>query len=109
MAKSKTIGATIKLGGEKEYRKAISDINSSMKVLRSEMKKSTAEFGSNSKSLKALTAEKKNLKSQIEQQTAKINTLRGAVESATKNTVKIQKKSTSGRLHLMKRKRNLLK
>lgn len=84
MAKSKTIGATIKLGGEKEYRKAISDINSSMKVLRSEMKKSTAEFGSNSKSLKALTAEKKNLKSQIEQQTAKINTLCGAVESATK-------------------------
>ena len=84
MAKSKTIGATIKLGGEKEYRKAISDINSSMKVLRSEMKKSTAEFGSNSKSLKALTAEKKNLKSQIEQQTAKINTLRGAVGSATK-------------------------
>ena len=84
MAKSKTIGATIRLGGEKEYRKAISDINSSMKVLRSEMKKSTAEFGSNSKSLKALTAEKKNLKSQIEQQTAKINTLRGAVESATK-------------------------
>lgn len=84
MAKSKTIGATIKLGGEKEYRKAISDINSSMKVLRSEMKKSTAEFGSNSKSLKALTAEKKNLKSQIEQQTAKINTLRGAIESATK-------------------------
>lgn len=84
MAKSKTIGATIKLGGEKEYRKAISDINSSMKVLRSEMKKSTAEFGSNSKSLKALTAEKKNLKSQIEQQTAKINTLRGAVKSATK-------------------------
>lgn len=84
MAKSKTIGATIKLGGEKEYRKAISDINSSMKVLRSEMKKSTAEFGSNSKSLKALTAEKKNLKSQIEQQIAKINTLRGAVESATK-------------------------
>lgn len=84
MAKSKTIGATIKLGGEKEYRKAISDINSSMKVLRSEMKKSTAEFGSNSKSLKALTTEKKNLKSQIEQQTAKINTLRGAVESATK-------------------------
>lgn len=84
MAKSKTIGATIKLGGEKEYRKAISDINSSMKVLRSEMKKSTAEFGSNSKSLKALTAEKKNLKSQIEQQTAKINTLRGAVESAAK-------------------------
>ncbi len=99
MAKSKTIGATIKLGGEKEYRKAISDINSSMKVLRSEMKKSTAEFGSSSKSLKALTAEKKNLKSQIEQQTAKINTLRGAVESATKkygeNSKEVNKWKTS--------------
>ncbi len=83
-AKSKTIGATIKLGGEKEYRKAISDINASMRVLRSEMKKSTAEFSSNSNGLKALTISKKQLKSQIEQQTVKINMLRGAVESATK-------------------------
>lgn len=95
MAKSKTIGATIKLGGEKEYRKAISDINNSMKLLRSEMKKSNAEFGSNSKSLKALTATKKQLKSQIEQQAVKVNTLRGAVESATKkygeNSKEVQK------------------
>lgn len=99
MAKSKTIGATIKLGGEKEYRKAISDINASMKVLRSEMKKNTAEFSSNSNSLKALTAEKKQLKTQIEQQTAKINTLRGAVESATKkygeNSKEVKKWKTS--------------
>ncbi len=95
MAKTKTIGATIKLGGEKEYRKAISDINNSMKLLRSEMKKSNAEFGSNSKSLKALTATKKQLKNQIEQQAVKVNTLRGAVESATKkygeNSKEVQK------------------
>ena len=99
MAKSKTIGATIKLGGEKEYRKAISDINASMKVLRSEMKKNTAEFSNNSNSLKALTAEKKQLKNQIEQQTTKINTLRGAVESATKkygeNSKEVKKWKTS--------------
>lgn len=83
-SKSKTIGATIKLSGEKEYRKAITSINDAMKVMRSEMKKTTAEFGSNNKSLKALTAQKKQLKAQVEQQTIKVNTLRGALENATK-------------------------
>lgn len=98
-AKTKTIGATIKLGGEKEYRKAISNINDSMKVLRSEMRKSSAEFGDNAKSLKSLTTQKKQLKEQIEQQTVKVRTLRGAVESATQkygeNSKEVKKWKTS--------------
>ena len=51
MAGSNTFGGTIKLEGEKEYRKAISQINSDLKVLASEMGKVTAEFGKNNKSV----------------------------------------------------------
>ena len=45
MSGSNTFGGTIKLEGEKEYRQAISQINSDLKVLASEMGKATAEFG----------------------------------------------------------------
>ncbi|MGN1044172.1 MAG: hypothetical protein ACI4PR_05250 [Acutalibacteraceae bacterium] len=45
MSGSNTFGGTIKLEGEKEYRQAISQINSDLKVLASEMGKVTAEFG----------------------------------------------------------------
>ena len=45
MSSSNTFGGTIKLEGEKEYRQAISQINSDLKVLASEMGKVTAEFG----------------------------------------------------------------
>lgn len=41
MSGSNTFGGTIKLEGEKEYRKAISQINSNLKVLASEMGKVT--------------------------------------------------------------------
>ena len=47
MAGSNTFGGTIKLEGEKAYRQAISQINSELKVLASEMSKITAEFGKN--------------------------------------------------------------
>ena len=51
MSSLNTFGATIKLEGEKEYRKIISQINSDLKVLASEMGKVTAEFGKNNKSV----------------------------------------------------------
>ena len=47
MSGSNTFGGTIKLEGEKEYRQAISQINSDLKVLASEMGKVTNEFSKN--------------------------------------------------------------
>lgn len=44
MSSSNTCEGIIKLEGEKEYRKAIPQINSDLKVLASEMGKVTAEF-----------------------------------------------------------------
>ena len=47
MLESNTFGGTIKLEGEKEYRQAILQINSYLKVLASEMGKVTTEFSKN--------------------------------------------------------------
>ena len=54
MAGSNTLGATLKLEGEKEYRESITKINLSLKVMASEMNKVTAEFSKNDKSTAAL-------------------------------------------------------
>lgn len=49
-------GLKIGLEGEKEFKKALSDINSSFKVLGSEMKLVESQFGKNDTSVSALTA-----------------------------------------------------
>ena len=56
MAKgSNTFGGTVKLDGESEYRKALSNITAQLGVVGSEMKKVTAEFGKNDKSIESLS------------------------------------------------------
>ena len=45
-----TIGPKIILEGEKEYRQAITNVNKSMSVLKSELKSVTAEFEGNANS-----------------------------------------------------------
>ena len=56
MTGSNTFGGTIKLEGEKAYRQAISQINSDLKVLASEMGKVTSEFSKNDKSTSSLSS-----------------------------------------------------
>ena len=80
---SNTFGGTIKLEGEKEYRRAISQINSDLKVLASEMGKVTAEFGKNNKSASSLSSQSKVLNEQIRNQKEKISTLKGALQEAS--------------------------
>lgn len=75
MSGSNTFGGTIKLEGEKEYRKAISQINSDLKVLASEIEKVTTEFSKNDKSASSLSSKNKILADQIDKQKEKISTL----------------------------------
>ncbi|MGI6508949.1 MAG: hypothetical protein ACOX4A_11405 [Saccharofermentanales bacterium] len=49
-------GLKIGLEGEREFKKALADINRSFKVLGSEMKLITSEFSKNDKSVQALSA-----------------------------------------------------
>lgn len=49
-------GLKIGVEGEKEFKKAIADINQSFKVLGSEMKLVSSQFDKNDKSVQALSA-----------------------------------------------------
>ena len=71
MSGSNKLGATIKLESEKAYREAITKINSSLKVMASEMGKLSVKFSKNDKSTASLTAQSKILSSQIEAQKGK--------------------------------------
>ena len=75
-------GLKIGLEGEKEFKKALSDINQSFKVLGSEMKLISSTFDKNDKSVQALAARNQVLNKEIDTQKGKIETLRSALDNA---------------------------
>ena len=77
-----SFGLKIGLEGEKEFKKALADINQSFKVLGSEMKLATSQFDKNDKSVEALAARNKVLRKEIDEQTTKIDPLRKALQNA---------------------------
>lgn len=76
-------GLKIGLEGEKEFKKALSDINQSFKVLGSEMKVVQSQFEKNDDSVEALTSRNRVLGKEIDAQKKKIETLRKALENAS--------------------------
>ena len=76
-------GLKIGLEGEKEFKKALSEINQSFKVLGSEMKLVSSQFDKNDQSVEALTARNTVLNKEIEAQKQKIETLKKALENAS--------------------------
>ena len=77
-----SFGLKIGLEGEREFKRAITDINREMRVLGSEMKLVASSFDKNDKSAEALTARNQVLGKEIEAQKAKIETLRAALENS---------------------------
>ena len=80
-----SFGLKIGLEGEKEFKKALSEINQSFKVLGSEMKVVTSQFDKNDNSVQALTARNQVLNKEIEAQKQKIETLRSALANASES------------------------
>lgn len=78
-------GLKIGLEGEKEFKKALSEINRSFKVLGSEMKVVTSQFDKNDNSVQALTTRNQVLNKEIEAQKQKIETLRSALANASES------------------------
>jgi len=76
------IGVKLALDGEREFRRALSDINQSFKVLGSEMKLVQSQFDKNDSSIEALTARNTLLNKEIEAQKQKVETLRSALDNA---------------------------
>lgn len=75
-------GLKIGLEGEKEFKKSLSEINQSFKVLGSEMKLVESQFDKNDDSIEALSSRNAVLNKEIEAQKDKINTLKSALENA---------------------------
>ena len=78
-------GLKIGVEGEKEFKKALADINQSFKVLGSEMKLVESAFDKNDSSVEALTARNQVLNREIEAQKQKIETLRSALANASES------------------------
>lgn len=76
------INTRFTLSGEKEYKQAISEIGSGMKVLDSEMRKVQSAYAQNADSVEALSAKNDVLERKISTQTEKIEYLRAALQQS---------------------------
>lgn len=80
---AESIGAILKLDGEKEYRQALKDITQSQKTLTSEMKLAAAQMDASTGKEKDNTRQKELLSQKIDEQQKKISTLSQAVETSS--------------------------
>nr|DAO59564.1 MAG TPA: tail tape measure [Bacteriophage sp.] len=76
------INTKFTLSGEKEYKQAISEIGSGMKVLDSEMRKVSSAYAQNADSVEALGAKNDVLERKILTQTEKIEYLKAALQQS---------------------------
>lgn len=76
------INTRFTLSGEKEYKQAISEIGSGMKVLDSEMRKVQSAYAQNADSVEALNAKNDVLERKISTQTEKLDYLRAALQQS---------------------------
>ena len=104
-----SIKTTLKLDGEKEYKSALSEINSALKVLSSEMKLTKEQFADQADSVEALTAEHDVLERQYLSQKEKVDTLRAALEQVGQTYGEASTKTNSYRTSLNNAETDLLK
>lgn len=78
-------GLKIGLEGEKEFKKALTEINQSFKVLGSEMKLVESQFSKNDNSADALAARHRVLTEQVEAQRKKVEMLKQALANAAES------------------------
>ena len=73
---SDNFGIKIGVEGEKEFKNSLREINSSFKVLASEMNLVTSEFSKNDKSMQSLSSKSEVLSREITAQKEKIELLK---------------------------------
>lgn len=95
--------------GEKEYRQALSEINSGLKVLNSEMKLTSEQFANNADSVEALTAKNDVLERQILTQREKIETLKSALQNSADAYGEADKRTAQWQVSLNEAEAALLK
>ena len=81
-----SFGGSVKLTGESEYRKALSEITGNLKVLNSEMKVVTSQYDKNDKSVENLSSQNEVLNKKIEEQEKKVKILNDALANSKTET-----------------------
>ena len=84
--KTENIKTRLSFDGEAEYKAACKEINSTLKVLKSEMKLVTAEYKDNADSADALRAKQSVLQKTYDEQTKKVKETEAALEKCRKAT-----------------------
>ena len=79
-----SFGGTIKLKGESEYKKALRDITSNLKLMTSEMKLTSVEFSNGEKSVKQTKNSFDEINAAIKNQKSSISTLRDLIAKMSK-------------------------
>lgn len=74
-------GGAVKLTGESEYRKALNQINQSLKETASEMKAVSSAYASNDKSQSAVSAKTEVLNKKLQEQNQKLTTLKAQYQA----------------------------
>ena len=81
-----SFGGTVKLSGESEYKKALQDITSNLKVLNSEMKTVTSQYDKNDTSVENLSSQNEILNKKIKEQENAVNILKDALAKSKAET-----------------------
>ena len=87
------IKTTLKWDGEKEYKQSISQINTGLKTLSTEMRAVSSEYKDNSTSIEALNAKSQILNQQYEEQQKKLKVLESAYKEASEKLGESDKKT----------------
>ena len=106
---TRVISTSIKLDGEAEFKKQMSNVNSELKTLRTEMAYSEEAFKGQANTMEALTAKDKLLRKEIEQQEEKVRALEQAVSDASEAYGDNDKRTDSWRQSLNRAKSVLIK
>ena len=93
-------GGSVKLTGESEYRKALGEISSNLKVLNSEMKNVTSQYDKNDKSAENLSSQNDVLNKKIEEQEKKVSILKDALADSQKETGENSEKTKKWQIEL---------
>lgn len=97
---TRTAKLRIELDGEKQYKQALSELNKGNQVLASEMRKLSAEYAGNEKSVEALTKKGDILQRQLLQQKDKVQTLREALKNAANQYGEADKRTQEWQIKL---------
>jgi phage-related protein len=90
----------LKIEGEAQFKKSLSEINQSFKILGSEMNLVTSQFDKQDKSAGALTARNQVLRKEIDAQKDKVETLEAALQNAASSFGENDKRTQAWQIQL---------